>query len=99
MYHTAVPNENLNFFVTYLSKKPHQRSHQKNPKYQKKIYFLAICNLPLFEKNPAEIDEGKGGFKVIIWGRKATKEMRIEVTLDWGLYLFLEIQETLQSKY
>ena len=47
----------------------------------------------------AEIDDGKGGFKVIIWGRKATKEMKIEVTLDWGLYLFLEIQETLQSKY
>ena len=76
-----------------------ERSHQKNQKCQQQKFFWQFATYLFLKKNPAEIDEGKGGFKVIIWGRKATKEMRIEVTLDCGLYLFLEIQETLQSKY
>ena len=42
--------------------------------------------------------EWKGGFKVITWGWQATKGMRIEVTCDCCLSLYLYIQETLQSK-
>ena len=44
------------------------------------------------------VGEEEEGFKVIIWGWEATNGIRVDVTYDCCLSLYLYIQETLQSK-
>ena len=43
-------------------------------------YVLCLSIVTRFKGLEEQIDEGKRGFKVTIWGRKAIKGVRVEVT-------------------
>ena len=63
----------------------------------KKKLYGALPLLVYLTHLEEQICEMEGGFKVMIWGWKATKGIRVGVTSDCCLSMYLKIQETLYN--